>query len=86
MFFDGVVDPLDEHAGQVGLLQQIGHRGTVAERVYRPPTARSYTYDSKEEDSISGLYSDKKEEPHLLGKQVSSAGRTESSAQYFVTH
>lgn len=43
MFFDGVVDPLDQHAGQVGPLEQIGHCGTVTKRVYRPPTARSYT-------------------------------------------
>lgn len=47
MFFDGVVDPLDEHAGQVGSLQQIGHRSAVTKRVHRPPAARSYAYDSE---------------------------------------
>lgn len=60
MFFDGVVNPLDKHAGQVGLLQQIGHSSTVTKRVYRPPTARSYTYDSGQVASISGLCSDKR--------------------------
>lgn len=32
----GVVDPLDEHAGQVGPLQQVGHGGTVAKGVHSP--------------------------------------------------
>lgn len=62
VFFDGVVDPLDEHAGQVGPLQQIGHSSTVTKRVYCPPTARSYTYDSERETGISGLSSDKRKE------------------------
>lgn len=52
VFFDGVVDPLDKHAGQVGPLQQIGHSSTVAKRVYRPCTARSHTYDSGQVASI----------------------------------
>lgn len=60
VFLDGVVDPLDEHAGQVGPLQQIGHRGAVPKRVYRPPAARSYTCDSRREARRSGLCLDKK--------------------------
>lgn len=67
MFFDGVVDPLDKHAGQVGPPQQIGHRSTVTKRVYRPPTARGYTCDSKEGAGISGLCSDERKRMHLLG-------------------
>lgn len=47
VFFDGVVDPLDEHAGHVGPLEQIGHGGTVAERVYGPPAARSDSYERR---------------------------------------
>lgn len=43
VLLDGVVDSLNEHAGQVGSLQQIGHSGTVTKRVYCPATARSYT-------------------------------------------
>ncbi len=66
MFFDRVVDPLDEHAGQVGPLQQIGHGSAVTKRVYRPRTARGYTYDREQEASISGLCSDKKKGIHLL--------------------
>lgn len=54
MFFNRVVDPLDEHAGQVGLLQQIGHSGAVTERVYSPPAARNYTCDSKQKANNSG--------------------------------
>lgn len=60
VFLDGVVDPLDEHAGQVGPLQQIGHRSAVPKRVYRPPAARSYTCDSRREARRSGLCLDKK--------------------------
>ena len=37
VFLDGVVHPLDEHAGQVGPLQEVGHGGTVPEGVNRPP-------------------------------------------------
>lgn len=66
MFLDGVVDPLDEHAGQVGPLQQIGHGSTVTKRVYRPPAARSYTCDGEQEARSSGLCSDKKQGRHLL--------------------
>lgn len=47
VFFDGVVDPLDKHAGQVGPLQQIGHSSTVTKGVHRPSTAGSYAYDSR---------------------------------------
>lgn len=45
VLFDGVVDPLNEHAGQVGPLEHIGHGGAVTKRVDRPGTARSYTCD-----------------------------------------
>lgn len=61
MFFNGVVDPLDEHAGQVGPLQQIGHGGAVTKGVYCPSTARSYTYDSRQDTSISDTCSDEEE-------------------------
>lgn len=60
MFFDSVVDPLDEHAGQVGPLEQIGHRGAVTKRVYRPPTARSYACNSERGAGRSGWCSYKK--------------------------
>lgn len=62
VFFNGVVDPLDEHAGQVGPLQQVGHSSTVTKRVYRPPTARSDTYDSRQEGNISALCTEKENE------------------------
>lgn len=45
VLFDGVVDPLDEHAGQVGPLEHIGHGGAVTKRVDRPGTARGYACD-----------------------------------------
>lgn len=53
MFFNRVVDPLDEHAGQVGLLQQVRHSGAVTERVYSPPAAGGYTCDSKQKANNS---------------------------------
>lgn len=43
MLFDGVVDPLDEHAGQVGPLEHVGHGGTVTKRVNCPGAVRDYT-------------------------------------------
>lgn len=52
MFFNGVVDPLDQHAGQVGPPQQIGHGGTVTEGVHCPPALRSYTYKGKQKANI----------------------------------
>lgn len=85
MFFDGVMDPLDEHAGQVGPLQQIGHRSAVTKRVYRPPTAGSYTYDSEQEASSSGLCSEKGTGASF-GKSLSSAGSNGSGTKYFITH
>lgn len=45
VLLDGVVDPLDEHAGQVGPLEHIGHGGAVTKRVDRPGTARGNTCD-----------------------------------------
>lgn len=45
VLFDRVVDPLDEHAGQVGPLEHIGHGGTVTKRVNCPGTVRGYTCD-----------------------------------------
>lgn len=45
VLFDGVVDPLDEHAGQVGHLEQKRQGGAVTKRVDRPGTARGYTCD-----------------------------------------
>lgn len=48
VLFDGVVDPLDEHAGQVGPLEHIGHGGAVTKGVDCPGTARSYTCDRGE--------------------------------------
>lgn len=86
MFFDGVVDPLDEHAGQVGSLQQIGHRGAMTKRVHRPPAARSYAYDGEGDASSLGLCSEKKEGLHFFVKSFSPAGRTKSSTKYFITH
>lgn len=47
VFFDGVVHPLDEHAGQIRPLEQIWHCGAVAKGVYCPTTARSYTCNSQ---------------------------------------
>lgn len=52
MLFDGVVDPLDEHARQIGPPEEIGHRGTVTKRVYCPRTARSNTCDDKQGDEV----------------------------------
>lgn len=46
MLLDGVVDPLDEHAGQIGPLEQIRHCGAVTEGVYRPATAGGHTWKS----------------------------------------
>lgn len=57
MFFDGVVDPLDEHAGDVGPLEEIGHCGAVTKRVYGPPAARGYTCNSKRVDQEITLLS-----------------------------
>lgn len=45
VLFDGVVDPLNEHAGQVGPLEHIGHGGAVTKRVDRPGTARGYAWN-----------------------------------------
>lgn len=47
VFLDGVVDPLDEHAGQIGPLEQVRHGGAVTEGVYRPAAARSHTWNSQ---------------------------------------
>lgn len=47
VFLDGVVHPLDEHAGQVGLLEQVRHGGAVTEGVYRPAAARDHTWNSR---------------------------------------
>lgn len=47
VFLDGVVHPLDEHAGQIRPLEQIWHCGAVAKGVYCPPTAGSYTCNSQ---------------------------------------
>lgn len=47
VLFNGVVDPLNEHAGQVGPLEHIGHGGAVTKRVDRPGTARSYACDRR---------------------------------------
>lgn len=44
VLLDGVVDPLDEHAGQVGPFQQVGHGGTVAKGVHRPTRLWGHTY------------------------------------------
>lgn len=85
MLFDGVVDPLNEHAGQVGLLQQIGHSSAVTKRVYGPPTARSYTCDSEKEASISALHSDEKEGTHLSRNHSPQLEAAESSTKYFIT-
>lgn len=84
MFFDGVVDPLNEHAGQVGPLQQIGHGSTVTKRVYRPPAAWSNTCESKQEARSSGLCSDKGR-MHPL-ESNSPQGALKSSPEYVITH
>ena len=46
MFLDGVVNSLNQHAGQVGPLQQVWHGGTVSEGVHCPSATRGYTYNS----------------------------------------
>lgn len=40
VLLDRVVHSLDEHAGQAGPLQQVGHGGGVTEGVYRPAGSR----------------------------------------------
>lgn len=47
VFLNGVVDPLDEHAGQIGLLEQVRHGGTVTKGVYCPAAARGHTWNSQ---------------------------------------
>lgn len=44
VLLDGVVHSLDQHAGQVGSLQQVGHGGAVAEGVHGPAGARGRAY------------------------------------------
>lgn len=47
LFLDGVVHPLDEHAGQIGLLEQVRHGGAVTEGVDRPAAARGHAWNSQ---------------------------------------
>ena len=85
MFFNGVVDPLDEHAGQVGPLQQKGHSGAVTEGVYCPPAARNYTYDHKQEASSLDICPDKEGKAFLRNHSPQQDALT-NTTNHFISH
>lgn len=63
------MDSLDEHAGQVGPLEEIRHGGAVTKGVHRPPAVRSYTYENKQEASISVKCLDKEGDAFIFWMQ-----------------